>query len=38
MIEGITNYARGEGKVYIYNSKGGVQAILPDKNFINPRK
>ena len=27
-------FARGEGKVYIYNARSGVQAILPQKNFV----
>ena len=35
----MTNYvfSRGEGKVYIYNTNTGVQATLPQKNFVKPR-
>lgn len=34
---GTTNYefSRATGKVYIYNSSTGVQATLPQKNFVN---
>ncbi len=37
---GTTNYvfARGEGKVYIYNNVTGVQAIIPQNRFVNPKK
>ena len=36
---GTTNYefARGEGKVYIYNSATGVQATLLQKFFVTPK-
>jgi RHS repeat-associated protein len=36
---GTTNYefSRATGKVYIYNSATGVQAILPQKNFVTPK-
>jgi len=36
-----TNYVfqRGSGKVYIYNTHSGVQAVLPQKNFVKlPKK
>lgn len=36
-----TNYMfeRATGKVYIYNTTGGVQAIIPQSNFVNlPKK
>lgn len=35
-----TNYefARGEGKVYIYNTNSGVQATLPQRRFVNFRR
>jgi len=37
---GTTNYefSRATGKVYIYNSATGVQATLPQKNFVTPKK
>jgi RHS repeat-associated protein len=36
----MTNYvfAMGEGKVYIYNTNTGVQATLPMKYFVTPKK
>ena len=30
-------FGRGDGKVYIYN-KNGVQAVIPMKNFVTPKK
>ncbi|WP_299118248.1 DUF6443 domain-containing protein [uncultured Tenacibaculum sp.] len=36
-----TNYVfqRGSGKVYIYNTHSGVQAVIPQKNFVKlPKK
>ncbi len=35
----MTNYvfSRGDGKVYIYNSNTGVQAVLPQKYFVTPK-